>query len=53
MARLVLGREAMRTWWRKIGRPALLGFMVGLVVMGGLAYVASSDGATGEVGSMP
>jgi len=30
----------MRAEWRKLGRPALVGFVVGLVVIGGLAYVA-------------
>ncbi|HEX4335696.1 MAG TPA: hypothetical protein VH062_07250 [Polyangiaceae bacterium] len=27
----------MKTEWRKLGRPALVGFVVGLVVIGGLA----------------
>ena len=30
----------MRTQWWKLGRPALVGFVVGLVVTGGLAFVA-------------
>jgi hypothetical protein len=34
----------MDTWWRKLGRPALLGFTVGLFVMTGLAYVAPLAG---------
>ena len=30
----------MTTQWWKLGRPALVGFVVGLVVAGGLAFVA-------------
>jgi len=35
---------SMDSQWKKLGRPALVGFVVGLFVMTGLAYVAPRAG---------
>lgn len=34
----------METQWKKLGRPALVGFVLGLFVTTGLAYVAPLAG---------
>jgi hypothetical protein len=36
----VLSCVGMDSQWKRLGRPALVGFVVGLFVMTGLAYVA-------------
>jgi len=34
----------MASQWKKLGQPALVGFVLGLFVMAGLAYFAPSSG---------
>jgi hypothetical protein len=40
----VLSGVCMDSQWKKVGRPALVGFVLGLFVMTGLAYVAPLAG---------
>jgi hypothetical protein len=40
----VLTHAGMESQWKKVGRPALMGFVLGLFVTTGLAYIAPLAG---------
>jgi hypothetical protein len=43
----------MESQWKRLGRPALIGFVLGLFVMTGVAYLAPLAGLGGRTTSSP